>query len=216
MKLYSRPLSPFSARVRVALYHKGIDVEHVVPEMGWSKEPGFLAISALGRIPVLVLDDGTALVESGPIVEYLDDAYPEPAMRPADPVARAQLRAFTQIVEHDVMANMMTVFGQVYAKQDHTAALARLLEGLRHTERMLEATPGVTLADAMLVPARFNLDSLQQFAGLPALLEPFPKLGAYRAKKIDATPALARVWRELEEGLVAFMAWLAKQQPAPQ
>ncbi len=214
MKLYSRPLSPYSARVRVALYHKGIDVELVVPEMGWSKDPAFLAVSALGRIPVLVLDDGTTLVESGPIVEYLDDARPEPAMRPADPAARARLRAFTQIVEHDVMATMMTVFGQVYAKQDHAAAMARLTEGLRHTERMLEETPGVTIADAMLVPTRFNLDSLERFAGMPGLLEPFPKIEAYR-KKIDATPALARVWRELEEGLVVFMAWLAKQ-PAPQ
>jgi maleylpyruvate isomerase len=214
MKLYSRPLSPYSARVRVALYHKGIDFEHVVPEMGWSKDPAFLAVNPLGRIPVLVLADGTTLVESGPIVEYLDDAHPEPAMRPADPAARAQLRAFTQIVEHDVMATMMTVFGQVYAKQDHAASMARLTEGLRHIERMLEETPGVTIADAMLVPVRFNLDSLQRFAGAPSLLEPFPKIGAYR-KKIDATPALARVWRELEEGLVAFMAWLAKQ-PAPQ
>ncbi len=214
MKLHSRPLSPYSARVRVALYHKGVDFEHVVPEMGWGKDPTFLALNPLGRVPVLVTDDGTALVESGPIVEYLEEAHPVPAMLPRGAAQRAKIRAFTQIVEHDVMANMMTVFGQVYTKQDHTAAMGRLTEGLRHAERMLEETPEITIADAILVPVRFNLDSLQRFAGVPTLLEPFPKIVAYR-KKIDAAPALARVWRELEEGLVAFMAWLAKQ-PSPQ
>jgi glutathione S-transferase len=50
------------------------------PDVG---SPDFARRNPLQRVPVLVLDDGTALAESDTIVEYLEDAHPERPLRPA-------------------------------------------------------------------------------------------------------------------------------------
>ena len=75
MKLYSLPLSPYAARVRGAIYAKNLAVEIVTPPADWRTSPDFRALNPLVRIPVLVLDNGTTLPESGVIVEYFEDAF---------------------------------------------------------------------------------------------------------------------------------------------
>lgn len=218
MKLYSRPLSPYSARVRVALYAKGLAFHHEVVEMGWSKDPAFLEVNPLGRVPVLELDDGTRLVESSAIVEFLDDAHPEPPLRAATPLHRAKERAVTLLAEHDVLKPMMNVFILLDRKADATAALDGLANGLKHVERFLaeDATlihagaKRVTIADTILLPVRHSLASLVTFGNLPELLAPYPCVAAYASSARDV-PALTRVWAEMEEGLKWFMEWRAKQ-----
>lgn len=218
MKLYSRPLSPYSARVRVALYAKGLAFEHEVVEMGWSKSPAFLAVNPLGKIPVLELDDGTRLIESSAIVEYLDDAHPTPPLRAEAPRARAAERALTLLVEHEVLKPMMDVFMLLDGKKDASEAQRKLATGLEHVERFLRNDANlvhagahrVTLADTILLPVRYSLGSLVTFGDLPKLLEPYPRVAAY-ASSAREVPALTRVWSEMEEGLKVFMEWRAKQ-----
>jgi glutathione S-transferase len=228
MKLYSRPLSPYSARVRVALYTKNVPFETVVPEMGWSKDPAFLEVNPVGRIPVLVLDDGTKLIESGPIVEYLEDASPDPPMLPRAAADRARVRALTQLIEHDVQGAMMPLFVLFDKKrrgvlEDRDAKAiedeaAKLHKALGHVEAAL---PGkglaygedVTIADAMLVPVRFSLDSLTTFAPMPTLLDAYPRIARYADTARRVSP-LARVWDEMHEGLKVFMAYLEKVSPS--
>ncbi len=230
MKLYSRPLSPYSARVRVALYTKGVDFEPLVPEMGWAKDPAFLEVNPVGRIPVLVLDDGTKLIESGPIVEYLEDAFPDPPMRPRDPVERARARALTQLLENDVLGALMPIFllfdkkrRGVLDEQGRDAhaieeAMAKLHTALRHVEAALPSKglafgEQVTTVDAMFLPVRFNLESLVTFGAMPALLDGYPRIARYR-DAAQSVPALARVWEEMVEGLKVFMAYLEKVAPS--
>jgi len=81
--------------VRLLLYAKGIDVEIVEPpgfHASTQSKGDYLRINPIGRVPTLVLDDGRALPESEVICEYLEDAYPEPSLRPADPWDRARMR----------------------------------------------------------------------------------------------------------------------------
>lgn len=219
MKLYSRPLSPYCARVRVALYAKSIAFEHVVVEMGWSKDPAFRAMSPLGRIPVLELDDGRHLVESAALVEYLDEAYPQAPMNATTPFDRAKMRALALHAEHDVLAPMMSCFVMVDRKADAETlgpVRQKLEDGLRQVERLLADTqlvhPGrVTLADAILLPVRHSLGSLSAFANEPALLEPHPRLRRY-ADTAREVGALAQVWKEMDEGLIAFQAYRDKMK----
>jgi maleylpyruvate isomerase len=229
MKLYSRPLSPFSARVRVALYAKGLDFDTIVPEMGWAKDPAFLEVNPVGRIPVLVLDDGTKLIESAPIVEYLDEVFPDPPMRPRDPIERARARALTQLIEHDVLGTLMPIFilfdkrrrgvlDEVRDVQAIEEAMAKLHTALRHIEaalprKGLAQSEHVTTVDAIFLPVRFNLDSLVTFAPIPGLLDAYPRIARYR-DTAHSVPALARVWEEMTEGLKAFMAYLEKVAPS--
>ena len=89
--LYHFWLSPFSRKVRIALYEKGLDVELVV-EKYWDRRQEFLTLNPAGQVPVLREPDGTVLADSQAIVEYLEDCQPEPNLLGRDPLARAECR----------------------------------------------------------------------------------------------------------------------------
>jgi glutathione S-transferase len=96
VKLYSGPLSLFSRKVEIALHEKGLPFELVmVPfsqERGYApKHPDVLAGNPKGQVPVLV-DRGLSMFDSTVILEYLEDAYPEPPLYPADASSRAACR----------------------------------------------------------------------------------------------------------------------------
>ena len=96
MKLYSGPLSLYTAKVRIALDEKGLDYERI--EVGWSPEaryephhPDVVALNPKKQVPVLV-DGDTVVTDSTVILEYLEDRYPESPLFPADPAGRARCR----------------------------------------------------------------------------------------------------------------------------
>jgi glutathione S-transferase len=96
MKLYSGPLSLFTAKVRVALDEKALAYERI--DVGWSlahryepHHPDVMALNPKQQVPVLV-DGDVVVYDSTQILEYLEDAYPQPALRPADVAGRARCR----------------------------------------------------------------------------------------------------------------------------
>lgn len=83
MILIGRYRSPFTRRVAVAMRLLGVEYEHR-PVKPWPSNEELLPMNPLGRVPILILDDGEALWESGHILEYLDAlAGPERALTPA-------------------------------------------------------------------------------------------------------------------------------------
>jgi glutathione S-transferase/RNA polymerase-associated protein len=98
--LYDHPLSPYSQKVKIALREKGLAFEAVLPQgMGAGGASGaFVEASPRAEVPALA--DGAARVfDSTVILEYLDDAYPEPAMRPAGAAARARVRMLEEVMD---------------------------------------------------------------------------------------------------------------------
>ena len=89
--LYHFWLSPFSRKVRIALYEKGHEVEMVV-EKYWDRRQDFLAMNPAGQVPVLTEPDGAVLSDSQAIVEYLEECHPEPNLMGHDPIDRAECR----------------------------------------------------------------------------------------------------------------------------
>ena len=89
--LYHFWLSPFSRKVRIALFEKGLDVELVV-EKYWDRRQEFIAMNPAGQVPVLSEADGTVLTDSQAIVEYLEDCHPEPNLLGREPLDRAECR----------------------------------------------------------------------------------------------------------------------------
>ena len=75
MKLYTSPTSPYARKVRVVLTEKKIECEFVDADP-WIAETTIPQFNPLGKIPVLILDDGTELYDSRDIVEYLDTVSP--------------------------------------------------------------------------------------------------------------------------------------------
>ena len=110
MKLLGRPLSPYTRRVAISLRHYGMAYEQIPLAI---VNPEHLAEirrhNPLGRVPVLILDDGTALVESGAILDTLDEmAGPERALIPAKGPARRDmlqlLALLTGVMDRAVVA----------------------------------------------------------------------------------------------------------------
>jgi glutathione S-transferase len=213
MKLYSIALSPYSARVRGAIYAKNLPVEIVAPPEGWNTSKEFRAINPLMKVPVLVLDDGTALPESAVIVEYLEDKYPEPSLRPKTPEGLARVRLITQIADVYVLQAVMPIFYMFDAPKRDKAAIEvqmqKLNDGLGHLDRLLQSSgyaygDRLTTADVWMTPVRFTLDGLMGFTGNADLLKKYKSVAAY-ADAAKADGILARVWQEMTEGLQAFM-----------
>ncbi|APW44557.1 glutathione S-transferase family protein [Rhodoferax saidenbachensis] len=108
MQLYSSALSLFSRKVEIALAEKGLAFDRVmVPftqTVGYSpKHPEVLAINPKGQVPVLI-DGDLKLYDSTVILEYLEDAYPTPALYHASPGGRAQCRLWDVYADEILLA----------------------------------------------------------------------------------------------------------------
>lgn len=83
MKLLSATPSPFARKARIALHEKGIPFE-LVTEVPWNSDASAPRFNPLGKIPVLILDDGETVYESRLIVEYLELKFPDPPLYPQE------------------------------------------------------------------------------------------------------------------------------------
>jgi glutathione S-transferase len=99
LELYHATHSTCSQKVRLCLAEKALEWKsrHVNLRAFEQLEPAFLALNPDAVVPVLV-HDGRVIRESLVINEYLEDAFAEPALRPADAFARARMREWTQYV----------------------------------------------------------------------------------------------------------------------
>lgn len=94
--LYSGPLSLFARKVEIALREKDLPFERVMVPFnqitGYDpRHPEVVALNPKRQVPVLS-DCGLVLYDSTVILEYLDEAYPQPALMPGSPVDRALCR----------------------------------------------------------------------------------------------------------------------------
>jgi glutathione S-transferase len=101
LALYHYNSSVCSEKVRMVLNEKG--------ETGWEShevdlftgrqfDPAYLKLNPKAVVPTLV-DDGRILTESTLIAEYLDDRFPSPPLKPADPFERAQMRLYSKMCD---------------------------------------------------------------------------------------------------------------------
>ncbi|HVJ43199.1 MAG TPA: glutathione S-transferase family protein [Dongiaceae bacterium] len=106
--LYAGPLSLFSRKISIALGEKGLAfTEEPVPftqARGYApKHPVVVAENPKGQVPVLI-DGDLVLYDSTVILEYLDDAYPEPPLYPREAKARAQCRLLEMTADEILFA----------------------------------------------------------------------------------------------------------------
>jgi glutathione S-transferase len=203
MKLYSENSSPFSAPVRLAIYAKELDIE-VEPPPGGLLSAKFHAINPLGTIPCLMLDSGTPLPESVAILDYLEEKFPHPALRPQGAEARAHVRLLQRIGELQIMAPLVELARlDGHATSDPTFAmwLTRLIRGLSSLQIYLRddglaAGRQLTLADCHLAPGLFLLSKVGRAIGKPHLLHAYPPILRY-VEASGAHPAVHRVLHEM-------------------
>jgi len=98
MKLIATPASPFCRKVRIVLAEKRIDCEFVVDSLS-NPASRVADFNPLGKIPVLVLDDGSTLFDSRVIVEYLDAASPVCRLVPDEPRERLRVKRWEALAD---------------------------------------------------------------------------------------------------------------------
>jgi len=104
MKLYDYFRSSAAYRVRIALNFKDLAPERAFVHLrrNAQREDDYLALNPHGLVPALVTDDGAVLAQSLAIVEYLEETHPSPPLLPADPAARARVRAIALAIACDI------------------------------------------------------------------------------------------------------------------
>ena len=132
--------SSASRRVRLCLAEKGLEFESRTVDLTKMEHhrPEFLKLNPNGVIPLLILDDGRSLYESGTICEYLDETWPEPPLRPTDPYERAVMRNWIRHVDERI--GNLIVFNWAHsmakvASQWSDAELAEKMKNVPSKER---------------------------------------------------------------------------------
>ena len=133
MKLLASPASPYTRKVRVVLAEKKIDFDMELVDVAPAVNP-VNPHNPLGKIPTLVLDDGTALYDSRVIVEFLDHASPLNRLIPADFRDRMQVRRWEALADGVVDAGILVRGGFQLDKQ-----VARMHRGMARLEAELGA-----------------------------------------------------------------------------
>jgi glutathione S-transferase len=188
MKLYSMNLSPFAARARLAVYAKGLDMQ-IGPPDEHARTPGYAAVNPIGKLPALVLDDGTVIPESDTIIEYLEDAFPEPALLPAGAEDRAKARLIARAAELYVQGPIGKLYSQMDpATRDQAVVdpvLDEIRKGLEYINVFLSGGrfavgDAFSKADCVLVPTLSSVETWLSGFGRD-LFAGLDKLNAYRA-----------------------------------
>jgi maleylpyruvate isomerase len=193
MKLYGYWRSSCSWRVRIALGLKGIDYEYVPVHLleGEQHASDHASRNPMEQVPVLEVEHAGRvhrLGQSLAIMEFLEEAFPQPPLLPADPIARARTRQLAEIVNSGIqpMQNLGVLerLAAVAPAADKKAWAAHFVaRGLGALEALARETAGrylvgesITLADVCLVP---QLYGARRFG---VALDPFPTLTAVESR----------------------------------
>lgn len=209
MKLYSGDLSPYSARVRMQIYAKGITDIAIELPAGFGM-PKFREQFPIGRIPVLDID-GDMMPESEVIAEYLEAVYPEPSLLGANPRETAHIRTIARIGDIYIMNNMFMLSSQQRADTRNQGVVdllgGQVVRNIKALDRMIgkdgfACCGRLTMADCALVPALFLVENVLPGVGVDNPIPANANVAAYWTaiqKNEHAAKTLVELHRGLEE-----------------
>ncbi len=112
LTLHGSPISNYYNKVKLALLEKGLPFqENLVATK--STDPAVLGVSPLAKIPFLTTDAG-GLCESQVILDYLEAAYPTPALVPAEPFAAAKVRELCTFIDWHLEMTARQLYGPAF------------------------------------------------------------------------------------------------------
>jgi len=209
LKLYGYFRSSAAFRVRIALNLKKLDYETAAIHLRRNDQtrPDYLAVNPQGLVPTLD-DGGRTLTQSLAIIEYLDEAYADPALLPKDPAERARVRALAEIVACDIhpINNLRVLRYLMHSLGHDEAAIVTWYNhwidaGFQAFERLLASDPRTGrfcngdapgIADIALVPQvvnaeRYRLD-LAPYPTIARIHQSCMALEAFAAAHPDRQP----------------------------
>jgi glutathione S-transferase len=215
LKLISHKLCPYVQRAVIALTEKGVGFERIDIDLA-SKPDWFLAISPLGKTPVLLVGD-KAIFESAVILEYLEETQPRP-LHPADALMRAEHRAWIEFG-----STVLNDIAGFYAAPDEATfkvKTSQLERRLARLEERAAASPwfegeSFSLVDAVFGPVFRYFDVFDEIADF-GILAGKPNLLRWR-KALAARPSVrTAVSADYAALLEAFLdrrnSWISRLQ----
>jgi glutathione S-transferase len=204
MKLIGPRYSAFVARVRIALALKQLVYDEAALPAGGLHGEAFQALNPLGRVPVLVLDDGAAVPESETILAFLDETYPEPALLPADRLARVKARTIVRLADNYLAPAIECLYP--FRNEDRPDpillgyALADLKAQLSLFGPFVDAgrfpiLGAVSVADCVLFPTLYLVKLLTTQLGVESAFAATGGLGRYFAAA-KADPLFGAIYAE--------------------
>ena len=186
--LVSHQLCPYVQRAAITLREKDVVFERIDVDLA-NKPAWFLALSPLGKTPLLKVGDRT-IFESAVILEYLEETQPKP-LHPADPLERAEHRAWIEFG-----SSILSDIWGFYAAPDaegFAAKIEALSRKFARLEERLEAGPyfdgdAFSLVDAAFGPIFRYFDAFDRIGDF-GILRDRPKLTAWR-QELAARPSV--------------------------
>lgn len=177
--LISHHLCPYVQRAAIALAEKEVPFERIDIDLA-NKPDWFLAISPLGKTPVLQVGD-RAIFESAVILEYIEETQPRP-LHPADPLARAEHRSWIEFGSA-VLADIAGLYSAPDAaafdeKRQRLAVRFARLEARVAAAPWFDGEP-FSLVDVVFAPVFRYFDVLDAIIG-PDTFAGLPKVAAWR------------------------------------
>ena len=209
---------PWVQRAAIVLQEKKIPYEIAYIDRD-DRPAWFLAISPHSKVPVLQIDGKDAIFESNAIAEYLDETT-APRLHPADPLARARNRAWTDYVPTFASALSNTMYAD--SEEEFAARAAKIAGPFGKLDEALAQRgnagpyfngPKLSLVDAAYAPFLQRYTFMDRLRPL-GILEKYARLSAWRdallaapAVKASTVSNIEAVW---QENLILRRRWLAK------
>ena len=209
--LHGFAISNYYNKIKLVLLEKDIPFQEKLTYP--SQDEALLKRSPLGKIPFIETEHGY-LSESQAILEYLEDAYPEKPLYPADPFERARNRELIQHLELNIelIARRLykeAFFGGVVSDETKQEVKEKVEAGLIGLARLTKFSPyilgtGITMADflAWVHFGTFGM-ALQKIYGEDLIAKHIPAVSTY-VDLIETRPHVQKVAADRAVALEAF------------
>jgi glutathione S-transferase len=162
--LYGPDYSVYARVSRLALEEKGVSYDQRPVDIfsGECREPPHLARQPWGKVPAFE-HDGFALYETFAINRYIDEAFPGPALQPADVRTRARMTQITCIIDsyaYAAMISKVALQALIVPMQGGTPDGAILADGMAGAEKALDALENVAQGGSFLCGGAVSLADL--------------------------------------------------------
>jgi len=214
LRLHGFAVSNYYNMVHLALLEKGLAFDTV--SVYGSQDEAFLAISPRGKVPVLQTEQGY-ISETGAILDYLEDLGQGRPLLPAEPFARAQVRALMREIELYIELPARSCYAEAFFRTPVEAAIkdkarSELQAGIAALKRHGRFAPYVageqfSLADLYFL---YSIDLAEAVAHKVLgfdLLEGFPAAREL-FQRLQQNPHVQLIAAQKEAGMAAFMAHL--------
>lgn len=190
MKILETRAAPNPRRVRIFLAEKGLEVpfEEVDLMQGALRTPQFTALNPLQRVPVLVLDDGTAIAETMAVCRYFEETDPQPALFGAGARGRALVEMWNRRMELGLLMSVVHAFRHLHPAMASLEVPQVAAWGEANKPRVLEV---LGIMDDALQRHRFVAGENYSVADITALVA----IDFMKPARIDRPASLKNVAR---------------------